>query len=81
MNEIVSKFLLAGNKFMPEIHLSELGFPYKTCGSFTKNKERIQKNQRNRKLTMYLSKWTNLFSIWHANIIELLKVKLFQTKK
>ena len=56
MNEIVSKFLLAGNKFMPEIHLRELGFPYKTCGSFTKNKERIQKNQRNRKLTMYLSK-------------------------
>ena len=43
MNEIVHKFLLAGDKFMPEIHLKQLGFSYSACGSFTKNKERIQK--------------------------------------
>ena len=41
MNEIVNKFLLAGNKFMPEMHLKELGFTYRACGSFTKNKKRI----------------------------------------
>ena len=43
MNEIVNKFLLAGDKFMPEMHLKQPGFTYSVCGSFTKNKERIQK--------------------------------------
>ena len=42
-NEIVNKFLLAGDKFMSEIHLRQPGFTYSTCGPFTKNKERIQK--------------------------------------
>ena len=43
MNEIVNKSLLVGDKFMPEIHLKQPGFTYSACGSFTKNKERIQK--------------------------------------
>ena len=43
MNEIVNKFLLAGNKFMPEMHLKQTGFTYTACGPFTKNKEKIQK--------------------------------------
>ena len=43
MNEIVNKFLLAGDKFMPEIHLKQPGFTYSASGPFTKNKERIQK--------------------------------------
>ena len=43
MNEIVSTFLLAGDKFMPEMHLRQLQFVYSVCGPFTKNKERIQK--------------------------------------
>ena len=43
MNEIVNKFLLVGDKFMPEMHLKQLGFTYSTCGPFTKNKERIEK--------------------------------------
>ena len=43
MNEIVDKFLLAGDTFMPEIHLKQPGFIYSACGTFTKNKERIQK--------------------------------------
>ena len=43
MNEINNKFLLAGNKFMPEMHLKQTGFTYSACGPFTKNKERIQK--------------------------------------
>ena len=41
MNEIVNKFLLAGDKFMPEMHLKRPGFFYSACGPFTKNKERI----------------------------------------
>ena len=43
MNEIVNKFLLAGDKFMPEMHLKQPGFTYRACGPFTKYKERIQK--------------------------------------
>ena len=43
MNEIINKFLLAGDKFKPEMHLRQPGFTYSACGTFTKNKERIQK--------------------------------------
>ena len=43
MNEIVNKFLLAGDKFVPEMHLRQPEFTYSACGPFTKNKERIQK--------------------------------------
>ena len=43
MNEIVNKFLLAGYKFMPEIHLKQPEFTYSACGPFNKNKERIKK--------------------------------------
>ena len=43
MNEIVNKFLLAGDRFMPEIHLKQPAFTYSPCGPLTKNKERIKK--------------------------------------
>ena len=43
MNETINKFLLAGDKFMPEMHLMQPGFTYSACGPFTKNKERIEK--------------------------------------
>ena len=42
MTEIVNKFSLAGDKFMPKIHLRQPRFTYSSCGLFTKNKERIQ---------------------------------------
>ena len=47
MNEIVNKFLLVGDKFMPEMHLKQPGFTYSACDPFTKNKERIQKFMQN----------------------------------
>ena len=43
MNEIVNKFLLAGDKFMLGMHLKQPGFTYSACGPFRKNKESIQK--------------------------------------
>ena len=43
MNEIVNKFLLAADKFMPKIHLKQPGFTYSVCGPFPKNKKRIEK--------------------------------------
>ena len=42
MNEILNKFLLAGDKFMPEMHFMP-GFTYSAFGPFTKNKERNEK--------------------------------------
>ena len=38
MNEIVNKFLLAGDKFMPEMYLRQPQLVYSACGPFTKNK-------------------------------------------
>ena len=44
MNKIVNKFLLAGDKFMPELHLVDLVVKkHSACGPFTKHKQRIQK--------------------------------------
>ena len=43
MSEFVNKFLLVGDKFIPEMHLKQPGFNYSVCGSFTRNKERIEK--------------------------------------
>ena len=43
MNDIINKFLLIGDKFMPEMHLVQPEFTYSACGPFTKTKERIQK--------------------------------------
>ena len=43
MNNIMNKFLLAGAKLMSEMHLQQPGFTYSACGTFTKNKQRIQK--------------------------------------
>ena len=42
MNNIVNKFFIAGDQFMPEIRLRQPGFTCSACGTFTKNKERIK---------------------------------------
>ena len=48
MNQILNKFLLAGDKFMAEMHLRQPGFTYSPCGPFTRNKQRIQKFMQTR---------------------------------
>ena len=40
---MINKFLLAGHKFVAEMHLVQPGFTHSACGPFTKNKERIKK--------------------------------------
>ena len=50
MNKTINKFLLTGDKFMPELHLKQLEFTYTACGLFTKHCERIQKFRKTRKL-------------------------------
>ena len=43
MSNIINKFLLAGDKFMPEMHLRQPRFVCSACGPFTRHKERIKK--------------------------------------
>ena len=46
MNNIINKFLLAGDKFMFEMHLRQPRFVYSACGPFTRHKERIKEFKR-----------------------------------
>ena len=46
MNNVINKFLLAGDKFMPELHLRQPQFVYSACGPFTRHKERIKEFKR-----------------------------------
>ena len=41
MNEITNKFLLVGDKFMPEMHLKQPCFTYSAHGPFTKRIEKF----------------------------------------
>ena len=76
MNEIVNKFLLAGDKFMPEMHLKQPGFTYSACGPFTKNKERIQKFKETGDTScIYKNKLDNACfnMIWPMEILKISK--------
>ena len=74
MNEIVNKFLIAGDKFMPEMHLKQLGFTYSTCGPFTKKKNKF-KNLKKQDIQAIFTK-VNLIRlvfnmIWHTWILKI----------
>ena len=74
MNEIINKFLSAGDKFMPEMHLRQPRFTYSACGTFTKNKEGIKKIKETgySRLLIKTKKIKLVFNmIW---IMEILKV-------
>ena len=57
MNEIINKFLLAGDKFMSEMYLKEPIFSYSACGPFTKTRKNW-KIYANRKYRLYLQIWS-----------------------
>ena len=46
MDNVINKFLLAGDKFMAEMHLRQPRFVYSACGPFTRHKERIKEFKR-----------------------------------
>ena len=76
MNEIVNNVLLAGDKFMPEIHLKQLAFTYRACGPFTKNKTEF-KNLNKLEIKNIFTKM-NLIKlvlnmIWHTEILKVLQ--------
>ena len=46
MNKVINKFLLAEDKFMPEVHLRHSRVVYSACGPFNRHKERIKEFKR-----------------------------------
>ena len=46
MNNKINRFLLADDKFMPEMHLRQPQFVYSACGPFIRHKERIKEFKR-----------------------------------
>ena len=73
MNEIISNFLLASDKFMPEMHLKQPGFTYSACGPSTKNKERIQKLKETEDTIFTKTNLIRLVSnmIWLMDILKI----------
>ena len=74
MNEIVNKFLLTGDNFMPAIHLKQPGITYSACGPFTKNKKRIQKFKKTGDTNcIYKNELDKLVfnMIWHMEILKI----------
>ena len=85
MNEIVNKFLLVGDKFMPEMHLRQPGFTCSACGPFTKNKEsllKIKKEFKDLKKQEIQAIFTKMNWIKHAfNMIWLMEILKIQQKE
>ena len=46
MNNVINKFLLVGDKFMPEMRSRQPRFVYSACGPYTRHKERIKEFKR-----------------------------------
>ena len=55
MNKIVNKFLLAGDKFIPEMHLKQPVFNYIACGHLLKTKKEF-KNLKRREIQNMFTK-------------------------
>ena len=50
MNKMINAFLLAGDIFMPEMHLRQPGFTYSAHVFFSKNGKKNEKNFKKRKI-------------------------------
>ena len=72
MNEIVKKFLLADDKFMPEMHLKQPQFTNSACEPFTKDKE--FKNLKKQEIQAICTKMNLIrlvfIMIWHMKILK-----------
>ena len=56
MKEVIDKFLLARDTFMPEMHLEQPGFTYSACGPFSKKKRKKSNIYADKKYRLYLQK-------------------------
>ena len=79
MNEIVNKFLLAGDKFMPEMHLRQPQFCIVLLDCLLKIKKEF-KNLKKQEIQAIFTKMNlikHVFSmIWPMEILKIYKEKL-----
>ena len=78
MNEIVNKFILAGDKFMAEMDLRQPGFIYSACGSFTKNKTRTASDKILRDKAFNIAK-NSKYDGYHSGLASMV-YKFFDKK-
>ena len=70
MNALVNKFLIAGDKFIPEMHLRQAVFTYSVCGPFTKNKKK--KKQKIQDIFIKTNQIKLVFNmIWFMEILKI----------
>ena len=75
MNEIVNTFLLAGDKFMPEMHLKQPGFTYSACRTFTKEKKEY-KNLKKQEIQDIFTKKNQVKLVFNLiYLMEILKIQ------
>ena len=84
MNNTIHKLLLAGEKFMPEMHLRQPQFTYSACGPFTKHKQRIKKFKETGDTNYIYIKMNYirlvLFMMQHILIVKILQKEPLQIK-
>ena len=74
MNEIVNTLLLAGDKFMPEMHLKQPGFTYSACGLFLKIKKEF-KNLKKQEIQAIFTKMNLIRLVFNMIwLMEVLKI-------
>ena len=74
MNNVINKFLLAGDKFMPEMHLRQPQFVYSACEPFTRHKERIKKFKQTGIRVIFIE--MNLIKFVFNTILLMLIIKI-----
>ena len=75
MNEIVNNFLLAGDKFMIEVHLKHPEFTYSTSRPFTKNTKKEYKDLNEQKIQNIFTKISLIKLVFNMIwLIEILKI-------
>ena len=77
INEIVHKFLLAGDKFISEMHLNQPGFTYSACGPFSKTKKEF-KNLKKQEIQDVFTKMNSIRLVF--NMIWLMEILKIQKK-
>ena len=75
MNNVINKFWLAGDKFMPEMHLRQPQFVYSACGPFTRHKERIKKLKKKQVIRVIFIKM-NLIKLVFNTILLIQIIKI-----
>ena len=74
MNKIINKFLLFGDKFIPEMHLKQPEFTYSVCRPFTKSRERIQ-NLKKQDIQILFTKMNLIKLVFNMIwLMEILKI-------